>query len=706
MERHERRLAAHRRRIRRRRLGALLVLALVVGMPAVWLATRGVGQATPGPASVATARSASTGGARTSVRAAATGTRGIVARRLPALSGPVSGAAGATISGGALVAGGLTTGDTSVATISLVSGSGARTVGKLPVALHDAAAASIGGAVYVFGGGNATGQLDGIVEISAGGTRARRVGRLPAGASDVAAATIGGTAYVVGGYTGTRWLDTIVAWRPGGPARVVGRLPAPLRYAAVAAAGGKLVIAGGSLASGAASADVLVFDPATGRVARRARLPRATTHAAAAALGGRVHVIGGRDGAGRPVASVVAFDPGSSSLQSAGRLPQALSDVAAIELPGRIVVAGGRSSSGPTTTVTELRTSARPATAAATRTIAADSAASSVYAHTAAGMLSVEARRARTLVYVPNSISDTVSAIDPRSYRVVGSFPVGREPQHVTPSYDMKTLYALSDIANTVTPIDPRTGKPRPAVAVEDPYNMYFTADGRYAIAVAERMARLDFRDPRTMRLQRSLPVDCRGVDHMDFSRDGRFAIASCEFSSELLKIDLAGKRVVSKITVGRGAGRPQDVRLAPNGRLFYVADMNAGGAWKVTLNPFRVTGFLATGSGAHGVYPNRDARRLYITNRGAGSITVVDAASGKIVGLWRIPGGGSPDMGGLSVDGRFLWLTGRYHGEVYVIDTRNGRLRARIKVGQGPHGLLFWPQPGRYSLGHTGNMR
>jgi len=72
----------------------------------------------------------------------------------------------------------------------------------------------------------------------------------------------------------------------------------------------------------------------------------------------------------------------------------------------------------------------------------------------------------------------------------------------------------------------------------------------------------------------------------------------------------------------------------------------------------------------------------------------------------WPIPGGGSPDMGNVSADGKELWVSGRYDGEVYVFDTRTGRLKHSIPVGREPHGLCVWPQPGRYSLGHTGNMR
>jgi YVTN family beta-propeller protein len=150
----------------------------------------------------------------------------------------------------------------------------------------------------------------------------------------------------------------------------------------------------------------------------------------------------------------------------------------------------------------------------------------------------------------------------------------------------------------------------------------------------------------------------------------------------------------------------PQDVRLTPDGRTFVVADMVRGGLWLVDASRFTIRGFLPTGRGAHGVYPSRDGRLLYVSNRDAGSVSVIDASRLKVVAVWHIPGGGSPDMGGVTVDGRQLWLSGRYNGVVYALSTRDGKLLARIPVGSGPHGLCVWPQPGRYSLGHTGILR
>ena len=622
----------------------------------------------------------------------------LVERPLPSLPAPLQDSAAAASGSGALVAGGLDAADTSVDQVRLVSRHGDVRRSSLPSVRHDAAAATLGRTTYVFGGGDGTRQLDEIVAVGRG-VAARVVGRLPQPASDVAAATVGGTVYVVGGYTGSAWLDTILAWRPGEEPQVAARLPTPLRYAAVAAAGGKLVIAGGSLPSGTASRAVLVFDPATKRVRRLGALPAPTTHAAAAVLGSTAYVIGGRGpAAGTPTARIVAVDPAARTVRLNGTLATARSDLAAVTVGKRILLIGGREASGTSAGVGELL----PTTA---RTAPTKPAQSNVYAHDASGLLSAAVRTARPLVYVPNSDSNTVDEIDPRTYKVVRHFAVGELPQHVTPSYDLKTLYVLNDVGNSLTPIDPRTGAPGRPIRVDDPYNLYFTPDGRYAIVVAERLARLDFRFPHSFRLHHSLHVPCRGVDHMDFSADGRYLIATCEFSGQLIKVDVRREQVVGLISLP-GGGIPQDVKLSPDGKLFYVADMGRGGIWEVTGSPFRVRRFIRTGAGTHGLYVSRDASRLYITNRAEGSISVLDLRTRRLVTKWRIPGGGSPDMGNVSADGRVLWLSGRWNGVVYAVDTRNGRLLAKIPVGSSPHGLCVWPRPGRYSLGHTGILR
>ncbi|MFO1271621.1 MAG: YncE family protein [Rubrivivax sp.] len=353
-------------------------------------------------------------------------------------------------------------------------------------------------------------------------------------------------------------------------------------------------------------------------------------------------------------------------------------------------------------------------------------------------------------VYVPNLRSGDVYVIDPQKMKVVDRFKVGIGPQHIVPSYDLRTLWVTNNAEGrtdgSMTPIDPRTGKPGKAVPVDDPYNLYATPDGKSAIVVAEARKRLDFRDPKTMALQYSIDTPgCPGINHADFSIDGRYVIFTCEFTGSLVKIDLAQRKVLGYLKLEMpktrfkeqkngprakpGAvwepgeteictvtkGMPQDIRISPDGRRFYVADMHADGVHVIDGDAFKQIGFIPTSIGTHGLYPSRDGKKLYVVNRGSheihgpklsnGGVVVIDFATEKVVQRWAIPNGGSPDMGNVTADGKYLWLGGRYDDVVYRVDTTTGDVQS-IKVGAEPHGLTVWPQPGRYSLGHTGNLR
>ncbi|MFI7504956.1 YncE family protein [Streptomyces sp. NPDC049687] len=329
-----------------------------------------------------------------------------------------------------------------------------------------------------------------------------------------------------------------------------------------------------------------------------------------------------------------------------------------------------------------------------------------VYAADRPNKLSPVVKDFPSRVYVPNTESDTVSVIDPKTYEVIETLHVGRQPQHVVPSWDMKTLWVNNNRGHTLTPIDPRTGKAGKAVEVHDPYNLYFTPNGKYAVVMASLDRELVFRDPHTMKRIKTEPVGCYGVNHADFSLDGRYFIVSCEFSGELLKVDTEKMKVIGQRKLPFEGAMPQDVKVSPDGKRFYVADMMADGMWIVDGDSFGKPRLLRTGKGCHGLYVSRDSREMYVSNRGEGTVSVFDFTKNRVTRKWNLPDGGSPDMGGVSADGKVLWLSGRYDAEVYAIDTRTGKQLARIPVGSGPHGLAVYPQPGRYSLGHTGIFR
>jgi YVTN family beta-propeller protein len=356
-----------------------------------------------------------------------------------------------------------------------------------------------------------------------------------------------------------------------------------------------------------------------------------------------------------------------------------------------------------------------------------------LYSEAGPNKLSPATQGALPRIYVPNVKSSDVYVIDPAKFEVVDHYNVGGNPQHIIPSWDLQTLWiagsAERKLPGILTPIDPKTGKAGKTINVPDAYNLYFSPDGKSAIVVAEALKRLEFRDPHTMELQFNLQTpQCSGVNHADFSIDGKYAIFTCEFAGGgLAKIDMINRKVVGYLKLTKqglpgmpamnmnGNSMPQDIRISPDGKVFFVADMDADGVYVIDGDAFKEVSFIPTGRGSHGLYPSRDGTKLYVTNRGThmgqvaakgmGSVSVIDFATRKVEKTWTIPGGGSPDMGNVSADGKYLWLSGRFDKVVYALNIDTGDVKT-IPVGTEPHGLTVWPQPGRFSLGHTGNMR
>ncbi len=330
-----------------------------------------------------------------------------------------------------------------------------------------------------------------------------------------------------------------------------------------------------------------------------------------------------------------------------------------------------------------------------------------VYAAAGSDMVPAKIAHQPAYLYVPNSYGAPITTvIDQRTHKIVRILHTGFLSQHATPSWDLKTLYVEASASNQLVAINPRSGRVEHRTPTARPYNLYFTPDGRQAVVMSEQNNEVVFTTPhRFRRIAVVNDSSCLGPNHADFSANGRFLVVTCEFSDSLIKISTLGHRVIGRLFLG-GGSQPQDVRLSPDGRTFYVADMGRDRLDRVSWRTFRLRGFTRMPTMPHGIYPSRNGRYLYVSDRGAGEVSVVSLATNKIVDTWKVPGGGSPDMGGISADGKTLWLSGRNDGYVYGWNTATGRLVARINVGGSPHGIAVWPQSGRYSLGHTGNMR
>ena len=327
-----------------------------------------------------------------------------------------------------------------------------------------------------------------------------------------------------------------------------------------------------------------------------------------------------------------------------------------------------------------------------------------VYANTLSGAAPCPLCELPPRVYVPNSTAGTVDVIDPLTFKVIDHYRVGAIPHHIAPAWDMSALFVDNEGSSSLTVLDIRTGRPVDKVSIPFPYSLYFTPDGTKAVDVVERLQRIEFRDWRHgWALLKSVPIPWPGADHLDFSADGSYLMISTEYSGVVAKVDVNTMQLAGYVRVG---GLPIDVRLSPDGNLFYVTNQGRMGVSVIDPVAMKEIQFIPTGRGAHGLQVSRDTKSLYVSNRLEASVSVIDFATRTVVAKWQIPGGGSPDMLQLSPDGKQLWASGRYHATVYVFDTATGNVLARIPVGSEDHGLTYFPNVGQHSLGHNGVYR
>lgn len=147
-------------------------------------------------------------------------------------------------------------------------------------------------------------------------------------------------------------------------------------------------------------------------------------------------------------------------------------------------------------------------------------------------------------VYVPEELSGDIVVIDAATRAIIDRFPIGRTPHHVTPAYDMSRLYVNVMSSGYLAELDIMTGRPVRRIPVAAPYNLYFSPAGDLAIVAAESANRLDFIDLITWHLIQRLQIPVSGVNHLDFSADGRSLLVSAEFNGRVVKVNLDGDGV------------------------------------------------------------------------------------------------------------------------------------------------------------------
>jgi YVTN family beta-propeller protein len=294
-------------------------------------------------------------------------------------------------------------------------------------------------------------------------------------------------------------------------------------------------------------------------------------------------------------------------------------------------------------------------------------------------------------VFVLNSLDASVSVIDPRTWTELRRIPVGKEPHHLYLTPDEKSVLVANAAGNSITMIDPVTGDVQRTINdIVDPYHLRFSPDMKWFVTAANRLNHIDIYRWEPQNLARPLRLAKRieaakTPSHIWIDSKSTVAYVTLQDSNELIAIDLVTQTPRWEITVGP---MPADVYVTPDDRLLFVGLTGDKfvEVYDVSGREPRLVKRIETGAGAHAFRARGDRRHLFVSNRVANTVSMIDTQS--LTEVFEIPVPGGPDCMDLMSDGRTLLITARWARRLTVVDTETRQITRQINVGRSPHGV------------------
>ncbi len=288
------------------------------------------------------------------------------------------------------------------------------------------------------------------------------------------------------------------------------------------------------------------------------------------------------------------------------------------------------------------------------------------------------------LAIVLNSAAASFSVIDVATRTVIRTTPVLREPHHWALLPDRSALLIGDTSGNAMFFLDPGTGQIIRRTAFSDPYQLWFSPDGRHLVVTALRVEHVDIYDGRTLQLAKRLRLPTM-PSHLSYSPDGSMVYVSLQDNDRLVGIDLRTLAVAWQTSVGK---TPAGVFWHDDKVLVGIM----GNDYVAVTDPVdgRELRRIRTGRGAHNLFYTPDGRQIYVTNRVEGTVSLLDAVSLDVVRTYVVPNG--PDCIAFAPDGK-LWVSMRWGGRVAVLDPASGT-HETIAVGRSPHGVFLTASP------------
>jgi YVTN family beta-propeller protein len=294
-------------------------------------------------------------------------------------------------------------------------------------------------------------------------------------------------------------------------------------------------------------------------------------------------------------------------------------------------------------------------------------------------------------IFVLNSLDASISVIDPVTFTERKRIPTGKEPHHLYLTPDEKSLLVANALSNSLTFIDPVTAEvQRTLTGITDPYQLRFSPDMKWFVTAANRLDHVDLyhwqpQDAELpLKLVKRIPAP-KTPSHVTIDSRSSVAYVSLQDSDQLLAIDLASQTERWKIATGK---LPADVYLAPDDKRLFVGLTGDRfvEVYDVSAREPRLIQRIATGDGAHAFRALGDGRHLFVSNRVANTISLIDMPSMTVVS--ELPGPSGPDCMEVLADRRTLLVSSRWARKLSFVDIAGRKLLRQVDVGRSPHGV------------------
>jgi len=294
-------------------------------------------------------------------------------------------------------------------------------------------------------------------------------------------------------------------------------------------------------------------------------------------------------------------------------------------------------------------------------------------------------------ILVLNSLDADVSVIDPSTHVERQRVPTGREPHHLYLTPDEKSVIVANAASDSLTFIDPMSAQvQRTLRQVIDPYHLRFSPDMMWFVTAANRLNHIDIY--RWQPQQAGAPLAlvrrvhaARTPSHLMIDGRSTVVYATLQDSDQLVAIDLATHAVRYTVPIGR---MPADLYLTADDHTLLIGMTGADvvEAYDVSGPTPRLIRRITTGRGAHAFRAWGDKRHVFVSNRVANTISLIDTHSLSVVDQYPAPGG--PDCMEFLADQRTLLVSARWARKLVCVDTVQRRIVRQVPVGRSPHGV------------------